>query len=159
MRVLRRLLGMWAFVFASAVVAGAVVRLTVRSENDQAAPRFSLVTVFDGTEFRPTTRDLIASKALTMFGGTRIDLRRASTTGTDPVRLDLTTIMGGIDITVPDSWKVTVRGVAVGGGHDIHVADHESLPADAPQLAIHARTVMGGVRVQARPVLQSADLG
>jgi len=158
-RVLRRFLALWVGFFAASVVAGTVVKLMVRSEDDQSAPRFSLVTVFDSAEFRPTTRDLIASRALTMFGGTRIDLRRAATTGTDPIRLDLITVMGGTDITVPDSWKVTVQGVAVAGGHDIHVADHGSLPADAPHLAIHARTVMGGVRVQARPVLQSADLG
>lgn len=157
MRIVNRFLVLWAAFMGVAAGTGVWVKLRVRAEDDPTAPRFALVTVFDGTEFRPTTRSLSTSKAITMFGGCRIDLRRARTSGPETVRLDLTTVMGGCYVTVPDTWRVTVNGMAVAGGHDVNVANPDELPADAPSLTISARTLMGGLKVQARPVIQSAD--
>lgn len=143
--------------WVTAVVAGTIIKLTAKPQDDPAAPHFSLVTVFDGTDFRPTTRDLASSKALTMFGGTKIDLRRSSAVGLAPIRLDLVTMMGGTDIIVPDTWRVHVEGLAVAGGHDVRVADPETLGDDATHLVINARTLMGGLRIQARPILATAE--
>lgn len=156
-RIINRFLGLWAAFVGIAVGAGVWVKLKVRAEDDPTAPRFALVTVFDGTDFRPTTRSLVDSSAITMFGGCRIDLRRARTSGPETVRLDLTTVMGGCDVTVPDTWRVVVHGLSVAGGHDARVAKPDELPDDAPTLEINARTLMGGLRVQARPVIQSAE--
>ncbi len=158
MRILKKLLAWWvAFSLTSALV-GMLVKLIVKSEDDPTAPSFKLVTIFDGTEFRPSSRQLAASQALTMFGGTQLDLRRAVPAGND-VRLAVITVMGGMDITVPDTWRVKVEGTAVMGGHDVHVAEHASLPSDAPTLTIVARTVFAGLRVRSRPVLQAAGTG
>ena len=154
MRLLRRLVAVWLGLWATAVVAGAVAKLTLSSEDDPTSEHFALVTVFDGTEFRPTTRRLTASRAMTMFGGTRLDLRRAAASA--EIHLELTTVFGGTDVTVPDTWVVTVEGRPVIGGHDVRVADAATLPADATRLVITARTVMGGLRVHARPVLAAA---
>ena len=155
MRLFRKLVAVWIGLWAAAVVAGAIAKLTLDSEDDPGAARFALVTVFDGTDFRPTTRDLTASRSLTLFGGTRLDLRRASASAV--IHLDLTTVMGGTDVTVPDTWVVTVEGRPVIGGHEIQVADPATLPTDATRLVIRARTVMGGLRVHARPVLAAAS--
>ena len=144
-------LGLWALV----VAAGAVIRMTARPVTDPAGPSFNLVTVFDGSEFRPTTSTLGSSKAFTMFGGTQLDLRRASTTQAR-ILLDVTTILGGTDIVVPDTWKVSVDGPMIAGGSDVNVTDHELLAADAPHLVVNATTVMGGLRIQSRPVIAAA---
>jgi hypothetical protein len=154
-RLLRRLVAVWVGLWASAVVAGALAKSTLVSEDDPTAEHFALVTVFEGTDFRPTTRNLTASRSLTMFGGTRLDLRRSA--ASSEIRLELTTVMGGTDVTVPDTWVVTVEGNALMGGHDVRVADPATLPADATRLVISARTVMGGLRVHARPILAAAS--
>lgn len=159
MRLIKKLLAGWAALALASAVTGVIVKLVIRSEEEPGAPRFSLVTVFNGTEFRPTARDLVSSRAITVFGGTQIDLRRAAPAEGQILHLDVITVMGGTDVTVPDTWRVTVEGMAVGGGHEIRVADHATLPDDAPRLVISARTGMGGLRVQARPVLQSAKTG
>jgi len=154
-RLLRKLVAVWIGLWASAVVAGAVAKLTLDSEDDPAARQFSLVTVFEGTDFRPTTRNLTASRSLTLFGGTRLDLRRSA--ASSEIHLDLTTVMGGTDVTVPDTWVVTVVGRPLIGGHAVQVADPATLAADATRLVISARTVMGGLRVHARPILAAAS--
>ncbi|MFP5330738.1 MAG: LiaF domain-containing protein [Acidimicrobiia bacterium] len=155
MRIVRRLIAMWIGLWAAAVAVGAVVRFTAKPLTDPTAPSFNLVTVFDGTEFRPTTSMLGSSRCFTMFGGTQLDLRRASTTASR-VLLDVTTVIGGTDITVPDTWKVTVEGPTVAGGREVQVREHDELAADAPHLVIHARTCVGGLRVASRPVIAAA---
>lgn len=142
--------------WVTAVVTGTIIRFTAKPQDDPAASHFSLVSVFDGSDFRPTTRDLADSKALTMFGGTKIDLRRSAAIGLSPIRLDLITVMGGTDVIVPDTWRVQVEGLAVAGGHDVRVADPDTLDDDATHLVIRARTLMGGLRIQARPILATA---
>jgi hypothetical protein len=158
MRIIGKIVA-WYTAFWAVVAAGAaVVKFTSPVEDDPAGSRFALVSVFDGTDFRPTTQTLQSSKALTMFGGTKIDLRR-STPGAAEITLRLVTITGGTDVVVPDTWRVTVVGDPTMGGHDVHVSAHELLPDDAPRLVIDASTVFGGLRVQARPILQSAKTG
>lgn len=154
-RLLRKLVAVWVGLWASTVVAGAVAKFTLVSKADPSAEHFALVTVFEGTDFRPTTRSLTASRTLTLFGGTRLDLRRSA--AVSEIRLDLTTVIGGTDVTVPDTWVVTVEGRPLMGGHQVNVADPATLAADATRLVISARTVMGGLRVHARPILAAAS--
>ena len=155
MRIVRRVVGIWIGLWATAVAAGAIVKFTAKPLTDAAAPSFNLVTVFDGIEFRPTTTTLGSSKTFTMFGGTQLDLRRARTTSSR-ILLDVTTIVGGTSITVPDTWRVTVDGPTVAGGREVRVTEHADLTDDAPYLLIRARTVVGGLKVEARPVIAAA---
>jgi hypothetical protein len=154
-RILKRLLLLWATIASVSAAAAVVVKMASKQEDDPAASRFSLVTVFDGTEFRPVTKTLASSRAVTIFGGCQLDLRRSGV-GEGDIRLELITVFGGTDVTVPDTWRVTVTGASVLGGQDVRVSDPELLPGDAPRLTIVGRTVMGGLRVQARPVLSAA---
>lgn len=155
MRILRRLLLVWLTLWGSAVLAALVLKRRSEPVTDPTAPSFELASIFDGTEFRPTTGRLEDSNALTYFGGTSIDLRRAALAD-GRARLRLVTIMGGTDVTVPDTWRVTVEGMAIAGGHDVRVSDPATLPADSPHLVLDARTVMGGLRVTSRPVISAA---
>ncbi|HSJ28411.1 MAG TPA: hypothetical protein VLB67_09375 [Acidimicrobiia bacterium] len=158
MRIIGKIIAWYAAFWAAVAAVAAVIKFTSDVEDDPADSHFSLVSVFGGTDFRPTTQILQSSSALTMFGGTKIDLRR-SMMGAAQITLRLVTVTGGTDVVVPDTWRVTVVGDPKMGGHDVHVSAHELLPDDAPRLVIDARTVFGGLRVQARPVLQSAKTG
>lgn len=154
-RIIRRVVGIWIGLWATAVAAGAIVKFTAKPLTDPASPSFNLVTVFDGVEFRPTTATLGSSKSFTMFGGTQIDLRRARTTSSR-ILLDVTTIIGGTSITVPDTWRVTVDGPTFAGGREVRVTEHDVLADEAPHLVIRATTVVGGLQVDARPVIAAA---
>lgn len=147
----RVLVAVVAAVAGSALVAKR--RLPVRDEPD--APDISLVSIFDGTSLRPTGRAFRGGSIYSIFGGTTLDLRRAVL---DPLggHLEVTTIYGGTDITVPDSWFVTVAGPTIAAGSAVSVADHASLPPGAPRLTISARTLFGALSVTARPVLRPA---
>ncbi|MDK8762737.1 DUF1707 domain-containing protein [Corynebacterium sp. MSK218] len=105
--------------------------------------------IFGGTTVRSTP---IASHHTTMgiFGGTDVDFRGAS------LKEHVTTIQavgvfGGVDVWVPEGFRVRVSGIGLFGGHDIKVEkgaiDPADLPASAPEVVVNCFSLFGGVDV------------
>jgi hypothetical protein len=84
-----------------------------------------------------------------VMGGVELDLREAQFA--EPVvTLHAYTLMGGIQITVPEDVEVDVSGVAFMGGFD-HNASGPGVPG-APQVRVLGFALMGGVEVRRKPV-------
>jgi len=83
------------------------------------------------------------------MGGIELDLREAQFS--EPVvTLHAYTLMGGIQITVPEDVDVDVSGLAFMGGFD-HNASGPGV-AGAPQVRVLGFALMGGVEVRRKPV-------
>jgi Domain of unknown function (DUF1707) len=87
--------------------------------------------------------------AVAVMGGVELDLRMSRFSEPE-VTLHAYTLMGGIQITVPEDVEVDVSGVALLGGFDHH-ASSPGVPG-APRLKIIGCAVMGGVEVRRRPL-------
>ena len=133
-------------------------RLLLPSHADPTDDEFDLVSIFDGRALRPTTRSLRRGRAVTVFGGSSIDLRRAGLAG-GRARLQVLSVFGGTEITVPDSWRVTARRVDVLGGSNVKATPDSMLDDDAPHLEVDAVSVFGGMAIVARPVIAAAEAG
>lgn len=107
------------------------------------------VGLFGGTTVRGTP---IASHHTTLgvFGGTDVDLRGAA------LKENVTTIQavaafGGVDVWVPEGFRVRVNGFGLFGGHDIHIEggaiDPADLPTSAPEIVVNCFSLFGGVDV------------
>lgn len=105
--------------------------------------------IFGGTTVRSTP---IASHHTTMgiFGGTDVDLRGAS------LKEHVTTIQavgvfGGVDVWIPEGFRVRVSGIGLFGGRDITIEDGAidpaDLPASAPEVVVSCFSLFGGVDV------------
>jgi hypothetical protein len=79
-------------------------------------------------------------------GGVDLDLRSA-VLDSEGATLAVQATMGGVQVTVPDTWRVTVDADARAGGVETSVTRPEELPDDAPTLHVHAIARMGGVMV------------
>jgi predicted membrane protein len=79
-----------------------------------------------------------------VFGGVTIDLRNAQL---DPegARLDVTALLGGVEILVPKGWRVTTSGTPILGGIDNKTAGEA---AEGPELRIDALTILGGTDIK-----------
>ena len=147
----RLLVGLLALLVSSALIAKR--RLPVRDEPN--APEIALVSIFDGSSLRPSGEDFRGGSIYSVFGGTNLDLRRAEL-APGGGHLELTTVYGGTDITVPDTWMVTVAGPTIAAARQVSVTDPAALTPDAPHLVISALTLFGALSVTARPVLRPA---
>jgi predicted membrane protein len=91
------------------------------------------------------SQDFRGGEATAIMGGCEIDLRKASIKDEEAV-MNLFSVMGGIEIWVPEDWKVALQGVPILGGFE-----DKTRPSGADsnkRLIVRGYAIMGGVEVK-----------
>ena len=86
--------------------------------------------------------------AFAFMGGGEIDLREARYAA-QTATIHAVTIMGGIEITVPEDATVRVTGIGIMGAFE-HTSSGTGEP-DGPTIIVNGVAFMGGVEVKRRP--------
>jgi hypothetical protein len=108
--------------------------------------RISAVAVLGGVDRRVVSRNFLGGDVVAFMGGGKVDLREATLApGTEAI-LDVTTMMGGFEIKVPETWDVLVEIVPFMGGYEDKTR-HPTDPA-APRLRVRGFVMMGGVEIR-----------
>ena len=132
---------------AAAVPAGVPTVVTALGPHER--DRDTLYAIFGGIDRRGTWTVPRRMKIVAVFGGANLDLREARFPP-GVVELDVTAVMGGINIVVPPGLAVQMHGSAIMGGFaDINRAPANPDP-DTPLLRVRGLTMMGGVNVDMR---------
>jgi len=130
------------------LLVSAVARLLSKrlTEADEASDEFQIATIIGGHEFDCRAAALRSGSVLTVVGGAQVDLRQA---GLDPAgaTLDITAIVGGVQVLVSPGWDVQVDSRGKLGGVDTVVTEAADLPADAPRLQVTTNAWFGGVQI------------
>lgn len=113
-----------------------------RSDTDDS--RISSFTMFSGAEIASHSNSFESGNIGAMFGGAEIDLR--DSTPAPGASMDVFVAFGGVEIKVPQGWRVDMRGMPLFGGFE-NVTAKEPVEANAPALAVHATALFGGVEV------------
>ncbi|TDD67025.1 DUF1707 and DUF2154 domain-containing protein [Jiangella aurantiaca] len=119
---------------------------------DNAARRSAtkwIVAFMGGTEKRGRWRAAERVNAVAVMGGHDIDLRHAEL-DSDETTIVAITIMGGMDIYVPDTIDVDVGGFSLMGGTGER-GSRRPARAGAPRIRILAYNLMGGIDVWRLP--------
>jgi len=134
----------FAAIAGLATAAGQVVsRIGRRGEDTD--DEFRRIAVMGGQEVHSYAEELRSADVVVGMGGVNIDLTDARLAPEGAV-LRVRGAMGGVNIEVPDSWRVTgdLKGL---GGLNLDTTPTDDLPADAPHLHLDALVLMGGVNV------------
>lgn len=91
--------------------------------------------------------------AFAFMGGGELDLREARYAA-PTVTIHAITLMGGIEITVPEDATVRVSGIGIMGGFD-HASTGTGEPG-GPTIVVNGVAFMGGVEVRRRPLKKPA---
>jgi predicted membrane protein len=103
--------------------------------------------IFSGAKRRIETQEFEGGEALVIFGGIELDLRKASTKR-EQVFIEANAIMGGIEIRVPETWHVTVRGTAIFGGYNDETIKSIGADTRTPELIVTGAAIFGGVNLK-----------
>ena len=104
--------------------------------------------VFGGARRRVDSQDFQGGEAFAMFGGVEIDLRKAATTRNE-ILVEANAVFGGIEIRVPETWNVLVRGAGIFGGYEDETLDTRVTPeGKQPVLVVNGFAVFGGVTIK-----------
>lgn len=114
---------------------------------------FDVFGMFGGRKLHVASRAWRGGEATALMGGVEIDLRDAMPVP-EGARVEVTAFMGGVDLFVPRSWVVVVKGTPLlGSVEDRTVVSAETDEAgsphpDLPRVEIHATAIMGGVEIK-----------
>ncbi|MCZ7590143.1 MAG: hypothetical protein M5U27_15060 [Gaiella sp.] len=119
-----------------------------KTVGDETADEFEIATYVGGVQRTCRAPSLRRGGVSVFCGGVDLDLREAAL---DPAgaTLALSATWGGVNVTVPETWRVLVEQRAVLGGVDARVTPPEELPVDAPTLRVEVTARLGGVALRA----------
>jgi hypothetical protein len=129
------------------LVSALAARRRLPTFGDEQSETFALVAAMDGVSFTSRADPFRSGSATAIAGGIEIDLTEATPAVT--ATLDLVAFAGGIDVEVPDDWRVEMRPLVVLGGTD-NRTDPDAVDEDAPLLIVDARAYLGGISVRAK---------
>jgi hypothetical protein len=144
MKFLKRVLIGWLAVVVASIAAAFTVKKTVPTFGDESDDSFSIVEVIGGRGFESSAEHFAQGSALAVMGG--IDLDLSGATLAPGAKLDLRAFMGGIDVSVPPSWRIEVIATER-MGEVTHVLDEDGQNDEGPLLLIYASATMGGISI------------
>lgn len=104
-----------------------------------------LFVVFSGIETINQSSTFKGGKISAIFGGIDLDLRGA-VLNNNQAFIDATALFGGIDILVPDHWRVEMQGTPILGGWENNTRPNND--PNAPVLKISGTAIFGGIEVK-----------
>jgi len=104
---------------------------------------FSSTAVLGGIERRNSSSAFRGADASAFMGGVNLDLRDATMEGGE-ARIQVSAIMGGIEIRIPRTWTVINHVSPVLGG----VEDHTRSGGGNKRLVIEGTVFMGGLNIE-----------
>ncbi len=145
MKRLRKLLLFLAAVQVVNTVLGIVLKSRFLSQQ-VGEGEINAVGVSGRAEEKVTSADFRGGYLRAVMGGVELDLTEA-TIEDPPATIEMTIVMGGAQIAVPEGWRVSVEtGTILGGVHSDNVGG-VSDDGGPPDLILTGKVIMGGVAI------------
>ena len=111
-------------------------------------PDVNLVGIFSGGRRRIDSKEFRGCDVFTFCGGFEIDLRNATLANGKAV-IDINAVFGGVEIRVPETWSVLMKGVGIFGGFENKTAPPRvGDTAPGPELIVTGAAIFGGASVR-----------
>ncbi len=107
------------------------------------ADEFDVRAVFSGVERRITSQNLRAGAIEVLFGGAEIDLHGAKPA--EDCRIRISATFGGVDLRVPEAWRLNITGTPIFGGIDDRTRQSD---AEGPLVTIGCSAILGGIEIR-----------
>jgi predicted membrane protein len=127
----------------AAVGTAVAAKLMLESNAEPTTEEIDLVSIFEGQHLVSEAEPFYGGKVMTMFGGVLLDLRKVTPAPTG-IYLDLAVVMGGVNLVVPEGWRVKFDGNSIMAGFsDVTKTGADD---DVPTVTLTGFIFMGGVQ-------------
>jgi predicted membrane protein len=143
-----RIRTLWPLVLIAAGASMLIHR--TRGQRPGSADRLQELAMFSGVKLKIDSAHFEGGELSSVFGGVEIDLRRAgiSSSGAEAV-IEANAAFGGIEISVPETWRVSLRGAAVFGAYEDKTLPPRPEPGlQSPLLIVRGGAVFGGIVIK-----------
>lgn len=134
----------WPIIF---IALGIVILFTrvKREKSTHTANDLDTFVLFSGAEINSQSQTFQGGSVTAIIGGAEIDLRDAVIM--DGASLDLTTVLGGVEMKVPDNVQVEISGMPILGGWEDKTRVRRE-KEEVSVLKINCLTILGGVEIR-----------
>ena len=126
-------------------------KFLLESNAEPTTEEIDLVAVFEGQNLISVADPFYGGKIMTMFGGVLLDLRKATPAPTG-IYVDVAIVMGGLQLIVPEGWRVRFEGNVLAGGFSDET--RTTADDDVPTVIISGFVLMGGVMATTKPTVE-----
>lgn len=105
------------------------------------------MVIFSGSDMLNQSQNFRGGQATALFGGIDMDLRHAEIVNRPAKKMDVFAAFGGVDIKVPEHWRVKVTGIPLFGGWGNKTANKENASKEI-DLEINCLVLFGGFDVK-----------
>ncbi|HEV7767568.1 MAG TPA: DUF5668 domain-containing protein [Thermoanaerobaculia bacterium] len=131
--------------FGAKLIWDAVSRRSARPSNPNDDSTVHAFAMMSGVHWQSTSQSFQGGDANAIMGGVEIDLRNVQIQPGQDVVIDALAIMGGVEIRVPQGWKVVANVFPLMGGfEDNTIANSET----GPRLTVRGTAIMGAIEVK-----------
>jgi hypothetical protein len=152
--VLRFIFRLVRFAFMAILGTALVAKLVLRSNATETTQEIDLVNIFGGEHLVSSAEPFFGGKITNAFGGTILDLRKATPAPTG-IYIDALIVFGGLNLVVPHGWRVVFDGSILGGGFDD--STQTTSDPDAPIVRLGGLVVAGGIRAVTRSSVEAVS--
>ncbi len=110
--------------------------------NDATVDSF---VIFSGLETNNQSQEFKGGKLTAIFGGIELNLTGANLSDNEAF-IEATSLFGGIDIYVPNNWRVEMSGTPIFGGWSNKTRPNGD--PNAPVLKVRCTAIFGGIEVK-----------
>jgi predicted membrane protein len=109
------------------------------------AEKLDATAIFGSVKKTILSKNFTGGQAVSIFGGSEIDLSKADITGT--VIVDVTAILGGVKLIVPSHWTVRQDIAAIFGGVEDKRDTRSVITVQNKILVLKGTAFMGGIEI------------
>ena len=135
----------------AAVGTALAAKFLLESNAEPTTEEIDLVAVFEGQNLISVADPFYGGKIMTMFGGVLLDLRKATPAPTG-IYVDVAIVMGGLQLIVPEGWRVRFEGNVLAGGFSDET--RTTADDDVPTVIISGFVLIGGVMATTKPTVE-----
>lgn len=132
------------------ILAGASLlsgRAAKRGNNVRSDDEINVIAIFGGSNQIINNDNFRGGTATAIFGGSEVDLRQADIISGE-AQMELFAAFGGIEIKVPEHWKIEAHGIPILGAMDNKTRQMIDDTKDVPVLKLKYTVMFGGIDVK-----------
>jgi predicted membrane protein len=105
----------------------------------------SAFALWSGVKRQVTSQEFRGGDATAIMGGVELDLRKANVRDGEQAIIDAFALWGGVEITVPENWRIVSKVMPLLGGYEDKTAPRDAV---GPVLIVQGSAIMGAVVVK-----------
>ncbi|HET9259795.1 MAG TPA: hypothetical protein VFP42_06655 [Acidimicrobiia bacterium] len=135
----------------AAIGTALAAKFLLESNAEPTTEEIDLVAVFEGQNLISVADPFYGGKVMTMFGGVLLDLRKVTPAPTG-IYIDVAIVMGGLQLIVPEGWRVKFEAKVLAGGFSDET--RTTADDDVPTVTISGFMLLGGVMAATKPTVE-----